>query len=148
IYADTVLFGAMGPTRIFGALSGVEVRVFDWVLIAIPFALIRKYYPNAFKYVHPVLLCTGAARWSNSYNLSYYTPGVYLSLIFMFFIRRRYLAWWSKYNYILTSALSTGVAISGVVIFLAVQYRSLWFGGEIRSQERDLMVVLKLRCCR
>ncbi|KAK9364971.1 OPT oligopeptide transporter protein-domain-containing protein [Lipomyces kononenkoae] len=132
IYADTVLFGAIGPARIFGVLyPALKYSFLIGFLIAIPFALIRKYYPKAFKYVHPVLLCNGVARWSNSYNLSYYTPGVYLSVAFMYYIRRRYLPWWSKYNYILTSALSTGVALSGVVIFLAVQYKPrplTWWG--------------------
>ncbi|KAK9489321.1 OPT oligopeptide transporter protein-domain-containing protein [Lipomyces doorenjongii] len=141
IYADTVLFGAIGPTRIFGVLyPALKYSFLIGFLIAIPFALIRRYYPKAFKYVHPVLLCNGAARWSNSYNLAYYTPGVYLSVIFMFFVRRRYLPWWSKYNYILTSALSTGVALSGVVIFLAVQYKPkplIWWGNTVARAGLD-----------
>ncbi|KAK9244829.1 OPT oligopeptide transporter protein-domain-containing protein [Lipomyces tetrasporus] len=141
IYADTVLFGAIGPTRIFGTLyPALKYAFLIGFLVAIPFALIRKYYPRAFKYVHPVLVCNGVARWSNSYNLSYYTPGVYLSLLFMFFIRRRYLAWWAKYNYVLTSALSTGVALSGVVIFLSVQYKPkplVWWGTTVARAGLD-----------
>ncbi|KAK9320306.1 OPT oligopeptide transporter protein-domain-containing protein [Lipomyces orientalis] len=141
IYADTVLFGAIGPTRIFGTLyPALKYAFLIGFLVAIPFALIRKYYPRAFKYVHPVLVCNGVARWSNSYNLSYYTPGVYLSVLFMFFIRRRYLAWWAKYNYVLTSALSTGVALSGVVIFLSVQYKPkplVWWGTTVARAGLD-----------
>ena len=35
--------------------------------------------------------------------------------IFMVFIRKRYLPWWVKYNYVLTSALDCGVAIAAIV---------------------------------
>ncbi|KAK9386481.1 hypothetical protein V1515DRAFT_604750, partial [Lipomyces mesembrius] len=52
------------------------------------------------KFVPPVLILNGIARWGSTDNLSYYTPGFYLSLMFMYYIRR-YLAWWTKHNYIL-----------------------------------------------
>ena len=41
----------------------------------------------------------------------------YIYLIFSCFILKNYLLWWEKYNYILTSALSAGVAFSALIIF-------------------------------
>jgi len=38
------------------------------------------------------------------------------------YIKGRFLAFWSKYNYILSSALSTGVAISALVQFVALGF--------------------------
>jgi hypothetical protein len=37
-------------------------------------------------------------------------------------IRRRHFAWWTKYNYVLSAALDSGVAVSAVLIFFILQY--------------------------
>ena len=55
----------------------------------------------------------------------------------MYRIKRDYLLWWEKYNYILTSALSAGVAFSSLLIFFTVQYNSheiSWWGNTISEQ--------------
>ncbi|KAK9312007.1 OPT oligopeptide transporter protein-domain-containing protein [Lipomyces starkeyi] len=135
IYADSVLFGVIGPVRLFSKLyPPLKYSFLIGVLIVPPFVYLRRRFHRQLKYVHPVLLCNGAASWGSSYNLAYFTPGVYASLAFMWYIRRRYFAWWSKYNYILTSAFSTGVALSGVVIYFAFDYKAVslnWWGNAI-----------------
>ncbi|KAK9243326.1 OPT oligopeptide transporter protein-domain-containing protein [Lipomyces tetrasporus] len=135
IYADSVLFGVIGPQRMFSKLyPPLKYSFLIGFLVVPPFWYLRKLFPKQLKYVHPVLLCNGAASWGSSYNLAYFTPGVYASLAFMWYIRRRYFAWWSKYNYILTSAFSTGVALSGVVIYFAFQYKAVklnWWGNTV-----------------
>ncbi|KAK9489570.1 hypothetical protein V1508DRAFT_361737, partial [Lipomyces doorenjongii] len=70
----------------------------------------------------PVVILSGITRYGATYNLSYFTPGMYFSFIFMFLIRRRYIMWWTKYNYILSSGLTAGMAFSGILIFFAFQY--------------------------
>ncbi|AEO58436.1 hypothetical protein MYCTH_2110752 [Thermothelomyces thermophilus ATCC 42464] len=52
---------------------------------------------------------------------SYKTPGFLLLLFFMYWLPRRRLAWWEKYNYVLSAALAADVAVGAVVIFFAVQ---------------------------
>ena len=55
----------------------------------------------------------------------------------MFYIKKNYLLWWEKYNYILTSALSAGVAFSALIIFFTVQYHPHplhWWGNSIGQQ--------------
>lgn len=42
---------------------------------------------------------------------------VIVGFIFQFVIRRRHFAWWSKYNYVLSAAMDSGVALSVVFIF-------------------------------
>ncbi|KAK9372456.1 OPT oligopeptide transporter protein-domain-containing protein [Lipomyces chichibuensis] len=135
IYADSVLFGVIGPQRLFSKLyPPLKYSFLIGFLVVPPFWYLRKLFPKQLRYVHPVLLCNGAASWGSSYSLVYFTPGVYASLGFMWYIRRRYFAWWSKYNYILTSAFSTGVALCGVVIYFAFQYKAVnlkWWGNTI-----------------
>lgn len=43
----------------------------------------------------------GALNWTGGNNLSYATTGVYMAFVFMYYIKRHYLAWWEKYNYLL-----------------------------------------------
>ncbi|KAK9377580.1 OPT oligopeptide transporter protein-domain-containing protein [Lipomyces chichibuensis] len=103
-------------------------------ILAFPCFAIRKYFPNQFRYFHPVLFLGGFQRWGAQYNLAYYTPGFYVSAFFMYYVRRRYLAWWAKYNYILACALIAGVAFGGILIFLALQYQPkklVWWGNTV-----------------
>ncbi|KAK9357579.1 OPT oligopeptide transporter protein-domain-containing protein [Lipomyces starkeyi] len=135
IYADSVLFGVIGPKRLFDKMyPPLRYSFLIGFVVVPPFWYLRRRFPKQLKHVHPVLLCNGAATWGQGFNLTYFTPGVYASLAFMWYIRRRYFPWWSKYNYILTSALSTGVAISGVVIYFAFQYKAVklnWWGNQV-----------------
>jgi hypothetical protein len=58
-------------------------------------------------------------------------PSVPLGWLFNVYIKRRYLAWWSKYNYITTTAFTSAIAICAIVIFFALQYNGVevdWIG--------------------
>ena len=54
--------------------------------------------------------------WANS---SYATWSI-VGFIFNFHIKRRYPAWWGKYNYVTSAALDCGLAVSLIVIFLVL----------------------------
>ncbi|KAK9237785.1 OPT oligopeptide transporter protein-domain-containing protein [Lipomyces kononenkoae] len=134
IYSASIMWGVIGPRRTF---SGVY-QVFAWCwlvgfILAPTFWIIKKYYPRAFRYVNPVLIIGGMGFWA-PYNLSYYIPNLYLSFAFMFVIRRRFLAWWEKYNYVFSAAMSAGVAFSAIIIFFAVEYYPKtikWWGNTV-----------------
>lgn len=51
-----------------------------------------------------------------------YVPWTIVGFIFQYVIRRRHFSWWTKYNYVLSAALDSGVAISVVLIFFILQY--------------------------
>jgi hypothetical protein len=56
--------------------------------------------------------------------------------ISMVYLRKRYLHFWSKYNYVLSAAFSTAIAIAGVIIFFAVNYPDVdinWWGNDSES---------------
>ncbi len=44
-------------------------------------------------------------------------PWAIVGFIFQYVIRRRHFAWWAKYNYVLSAALDSGVALSVIFIF-------------------------------
>ena len=51
-----------------------------------------------------------------------YVPWAIVGFIFQYVIRRRHFSWWTKYNYVLSAALDSGVAIAAVLIFFCLQY--------------------------
>ncbi|KAE8447140.1 hypothetical protein EG329_011124 [Mollisiaceae sp. DMI_Dod_QoI] len=90
-------------------------------------------------WLNPILIIQGVQHWAPS-NLSYKTPGMILSFIFMYWLPRHRLAWWEKYNYVLSAALTAGVAVSGLVMFFAIGYnpKSLkWWGNTVSGAGID-----------
>ncbi|KUI55032.1 Oligopeptide transporter 2 [Cytospora mali] len=90
-------------------------------------------------WLNPILIIQGIQHWAPS-NLSYKSPGMILSFIFMYWIPRRHLAWWEKYNYVLSAALTAGVAVSALVMFFAVSYHPVklsWWGNTVSSAGVD-----------
>lgn len=90
-------------------------------------------------WLNPVLIIQGIQHWAPS-NMSYKTPGMILSFIFMYWLPRHRLAWWEKYNYVLSAALTAGVAVSALVMFFAVQYEPKplkWWGNKVSSAGVD-----------
>ncbi|KAK7065013.1 sexual differentiation process protein isp4 [Favolaschia claudopus] len=98
---------------VFFFLIGTVTPVIAWSL--------NKKYPNSFlKYVNPVIFNgTGLIPPATAIN---YVPWAAVGFIFQYVIRRRHFSWWTKYNYVLSAALDSGVAVSILVIFFALQF--------------------------
>lgn len=154
---DIISQGAIGPKRIFSQiypamkycfLFGFLLALVWWTTkrfgsrvrescrAAMPAAAFKPLNTLIFKpiswlkHVHPSLVLNGALFWA-PYNLTFFTGGFYLSFVFMYYLKRYKTAWWEKYNYILSAALTGGVAFSGIIIFFAVQYHPKalnWWG--------------------
>lgn len=60
-------------------------------------------------------------------GFSYAFPAVPVAWFSWIYIRGRYLDFWSKYNFVLSAALSAGIAISAIIMLFSVQ----WVGKEI-----------------
>jgi OPT family small oligopeptide transporter len=70
-----------------------------------------------------------------------YSSWAATNLVFNYFLRRRYFAWWAKYNYVLAAALDTGLALSAIVIFFGVVYPGAafpeWWGNTVFDGTAD-----------
>ncbi|KAK9345357.1 OPT oligopeptide transporter protein-domain-containing protein [Lipomyces starkeyi] len=134
IYSASVMWGVLGPKRLFGGLYPILQWCFlIGALIAPVFWYAQKRFPKLLANWNPILIAGGMQNWA-PYNLSYFTPGLYLSLFFMYFVKRRYLAWWEKYVYLLSASMTAAVAFSAIIIFFAVQYKSVmlnWWGNNV-----------------
>ncbi|KAF9954532.1 hypothetical protein BGZ72_004505 [Mortierella alpina] len=126
-YSASIIWGAVAPDRVFGSKDGALYSPVQWgflvgALLPIPFWLASKKFPHItwLKYVHwPVLL---AATSNMPPALPYfYTNGLFLGFVFMFLLRRYRYSWWSRYNYLTSAAMDSGVAICGLIIFFAIQ---------------------------
>ncbi|KAK9478474.1 OPT oligopeptide transporter protein-domain-containing protein [Lipomyces japonicus] len=139
-YSASVTWGVIGPKRMFqGLYPTLQWCFLIGAVTTIPFIILRKYFPTKMRYVNPILIVGGMSSWA-PYNLSYQTPALYLSVMFMYYVKSRYLAWWEKYNYVLSSAMNAGIAFSAIIIFFAVQYRVKylpWWGNTVINSGID-----------
>jgi hypothetical protein len=74
-------------------------------------------WPNTWiRYVNwPVIFSgTGLIPPASAVN---YVPWAIIGFIFQYVIRRRHFSWWTKYNYVLSAAMDSGVAVSIVFVF-------------------------------
>ncbi|KAK7203950.1 OPT oligopeptide transporter protein-domain-containing protein [Myxozyma melibiosi] len=149
VYSDAIMFGVLGTDRVLSTLyPALKHCFYIGPLTAIPFAILKLKKPQKVKNIFPPLIWGGATFWGYTYNLTYYIGGFYAATAFMFYLRRYYTAWWTKYNYILASGLTAGVAFSGVVIFLALQYTQTtlsWWGNNVVSAGVDYARVASLK---
>ncbi|KAG0199497.1 hypothetical protein BGX28_007255 [Mortierella sp. GBA30] len=132
-YFSSIIWGAIGPARVFGHQDGAIYSTVQWgflagALLPLIFWALSKKFPDTtwLKYVHwPVLL----AATSNMPPVLPYmnTNGLFIGFIFAFVLRRYNYRWWSRYNYLTSAALDTGLAISGLIIFFAIQIRGRHF---------------------
>lgn len=141
-YSASVLWGVIGPKKVFGGLYPVLQWCFlIGFLLVFPCVILKKYFSHykVVRFFHPVLIIMGFLNWA-PYNLSYYTGGLYLSIAFMYYLRNKKQAWWTKYNYILSGGMTGGVAFSGIIIFFAVQYHPKyidWWGNNVNDNGLD-----------
>ncbi|KAK1224966.1 hypothetical protein PQX77_012115 [Marasmius sp. AFHP31] len=54
-----------------------------------------------------------------------YVPSAIVGFVFQYLIKKHRFAWWTKYNYVLSAALDSGVAISVIIIYFALEYPNL-----------------------
>lgn len=135
-FFSSIQYGEIGPAKLFGGIYPILKWCFLFgAILVFPLALFKKRGPARLtRYFHPTVMLGGFLAYA-PYNLLYYTGGLYLSYTFMHHIKRKYTLWWEKYNYILTSALSSGVAFSALMIFY-VQFNGFhidWWGNNLSS---------------
>jgi hypothetical protein len=95
----SVPWGTLGPKRMFG--PGAIYNGLLWcfplgAVLPIPFYFLRKKF-KIFAYFHVPVFLFGGTTWAE-YNMANVWPAVPVAYVFNYYIRRRYLGWWSKYN--------------------------------------------------
>lgn len=165
-YSASVIWGAIGPKRIFSQIyPAMQYAFLLGFLLALVWWTLKRIGPNIreacrktlpggifkavniliftpmswLRNVHPSLVLRGMLEWA-PLNLTYFTSGLYFSVAFMYYLKRYKTAWWEKYTYVLSAALSGGVAFSGIIIFFAVQFHPVsvqWWGNNVTASGID-----------
>ncbi|KAM0345718.1 hypothetical protein ACHAPU_006071 [Fusarium lateritium] len=142
-FMSSVIWGVVGPRRLFGT-QGPYRAVTYTIPLGIVFPIVvyflAKRWPNSFwRNINAPVLFAGPMAWA-PFNWSYMQGTVVLALVFNYFIKHRYTAWWEKYAYVLTSSLSAAIGISGAVMYFAVQHTGVvldWWGNRVQNEGVD-----------
>ena len=98
-FTASVLWGTLGPERMYGSGSiynGLLWCFFIGAVLPVPFYFLRKRF-KTFRYFHAPVFLVGSLGWA-PYNLSHAWAAVPPAFVFNYYIKRRFLGWWSKYN--------------------------------------------------
>ncbi|CAK9146531.1 unnamed protein product [Ilex paraguariensis] len=134
-YDASVIWGLVGPRRIFGDL-GVYSNV-NWFFLGGAIApllvwLAHKIFPQKqwIGLIHmPVLL--GATAMMPPASAVNYTSWIIVGFLSGFVVFRYRSKWWERYNYVLSGGLDAGTAFMTVLMFIALQSRNVelsWWG--------------------
>ncbi|KAI5121403.1 hypothetical protein M0805_003175 [Coniferiporia weirii] len=119
------IWGVIGPQRQFSQGQMYYGLLFFFIagaLLPIAAYTITYFRPNSFmKNINFPVIFTGTGLIPPATAVNY-VPWAIVGFIFNYVIRRRNFGWWAKYNYVLSAALDSGVAISVILIFFCLEY--------------------------
>ncbi|KZV83265.1 OPT oligopeptide transporter [Exidia glandulosa HHB12029] len=137
----SIIWGVVGPKLSFSSaltyffLLGALTPVLAW--------LWAKRYPRTWlRYVNFPVVFSGTQLLPPALASNYVTWAI-VGFLFQYLIRRRRFNWWAKYNYVLSAALDSGVAVGTVIIFFALQYPRIhspiddWWGNTVHLHTAD-----------
>ncbi|CAG8522064.1 6241_t:CDS:2 [Paraglomus occultum] len=122
-YTASVIWGAVGPRRIFGATSPYRSLLWCWVvgfLLPVPFYLLNRKFPKSsfpWRSVNIPLICLGAALTSQLPK-NYVVSALVVGFTTQFLIYRYRHQLWRKYNYVVNAALDSGTQMCVLFVFL------------------------------
>lgn len=143
-FSSSVVWGAIGPARLYsiGKMYSGLLHLF-WIGALLPvvtFVLRRRFPESRFlANLHWPLFFAGTGNVPPATGINY-TSAFAVSFIFNRWIRGRYPHWWGKYNYVLSAALDSGLAISAIVIFFALVFPKVnlsWWGNNVQGTTVD-----------
>lgn len=146
-YTASVIWGLLGPARIFspGQVYQHTLWFFGIGLLApIPFWWMAHRRPNSFwRYVNMPVFFGGTGYIPPATPLNYLSFCI-VGYIFNKMIRQRYPSWWSKFNFVVSAALDSGLAISTIFVFFTLGLSGLnggsmasWWGTNIAQSTLD-----------
>ncbi|KAK3496216.1 OPT oligopeptide transporter protein-domain-containing protein [Neurospora crassa] len=140
-FTASVLWGTIGPKKIFGHNGQYTALMLGWplgLLLPVITWYIQKKFPQKkwLRQIHPIVLLYGAMYWA-PYNLSYVIPSVWIGWLSWIWCRSRFLGFWSKYNFVLSAAFTTGISVAAVIIFFSLDWSGVevsWWGNDVVSE--------------
>ncbi|KAJ1943265.1 hypothetical protein FBU59_002961 [Linderina macrospora] len=131
-YSTMVIWGVIGPERQFsGKYYSLYWMFLVGVFLPIPFWLLQRRYPKSiWRHVNLPVMLTYIGYMPNAPTHDFVMFTLFC-FIFNYMLMKYRNAWWSKYNFTLTAALDSGLAISGIIGYFALQnVKVVWAGNK------------------
>jgi len=146
----SIIWGVIGPENMFGSKFMYHPLLYFFLIgavgPAVPWLMTKRWPDSWAKYINLPVIFTGTGNIPPATAVNY-VPTALVGFIFNYVIRRRSFSWWSKYNYVLSAALDSGVAVSSVLIFFILQYPKngnigidtiqAWWGNNVYANTLD-----------
>ncbi|KAF9203876.1 hypothetical protein BGZ49_005932 [Haplosporangium sp. Z 27] len=143
-FSASVIWGVIAPERMFGTSSIYHPLIYFFIFglfIPVPFYLFSWRFPGTVvdKLHTPVLLTsTGMMPPARPFH---YANWLTVGFLFQFCVRKYRREWYHRFNYILSAAMDSGVAISGLTIFFTLQIHGQdfpsWWGTDMNHCPLD-----------
>lgn len=120
--------GLIGPTRQFGKGTLYYPELYAIIVgafLPVPFWLWQRRYPNSWvRFVSTPVVLNGVSYIPPAAGINY-SAWFAVGFVFQYLIRKRNFAWWSKFNYVTSAALDSGMWLPLPCLFfsLTVGYR-------------------------
>lgn len=140
-----MIWGLIGPARIFSPPHTYWPLLLFFAVGAVTpvviYALARRRGPRSpLRHLMAPLIFGGAGAIPPATPLNYLSWGL-VGFVFQHVVRRRHFAWWSRLNFLTSSGLDLGLALSTLVIFFAFTLREVqpprWWGNEVVKSTLD-----------
>ncbi|CAM1505395.1 Fc.00g110320.m01.CDS01 [Cosmosporella sp. VM-42] len=144
-FSASVIWGLIGPARIFSPGQVYSNLFFFFILGAIvPIAIYysaKKWPKSPVKYLMAPLIFGGAGAIPPATPLNYLSWGI-VGFVFQFWIKKRHFKWWTRLNFLTSSALDLGLALATLVIFFAFTLHDVdppsWWGNSVVTTTMDV----------
>ncbi|KGO59642.1 Oligopeptide transporter OPT superfamily [Penicillium expansum] len=135
----------VGPRRYFSNQIGYSALLYFFIIgaiLPIPVYYMTRRYPNSlWRRIHVPLFLGGLNYLPPATGMNYGSWAA-VGLTFGWLVRKRLHGWWSKYNFVLSSAMDSSVGIAGALIFLTIYFTGAsehfkWWGTEVHKNTCD-----------
>ncbi|KAK5823307.1 OPT family small oligopeptide transporter [Linnemannia elongata] len=143
-YSASVIWGVIAPERMFGSTSIYHPLMYFFIaglVIPIPFYLISRRFPGTvLDQIHIPILLTSTGMMPPARPFQY-ANWLVVGFCFQYCVKRYYKDWYQRFNYVLSAALDSGVAVSALVIFFSLQIHEIdfpdWWGTNLNHCPLD-----------
>jgi OPT family small oligopeptide transporter len=147
-FTASVIWGTIGPARMFSPGQMYSGLMWFWLpgfLLPIVFYVLARVSKHArwgrhIRLLNAPIIFGGAGLIPPATPLNYLSWG-FVGLVFNKYIRDRWRGWWMQYNYVLSAGLDVGLALSTILIFLALNLTKTdfpsWWGTSIAADTMD-----------
>ncbi|KAI9150697.1 Glutathione transporter [Paramyrothecium foliicola] len=141
-FNTSMVWGALGPRRFFS--PGSMYRPLIWfflvgAILPVIVYLAKHKFPKT-RWIHKIHapLFLGGLNYIPPASGTNYGSWAIVGLVFGVWIKRHAKKWWMKYNFVLSAALDSSLAVAGIIIFFTVFYtgasdRFNWWGTTVHK---------------